>query len=68
MPSHSTSELNALWATSRQVINGELAPSYLAFNLALHHEHVRAHDGKLDGKAFVVDRDGLHLAAMPARN
>uniref|UniRef100_UPI003F496FB7 hypothetical protein n=1 Tax=Ensifer adhaerens TaxID=106592 RepID=UPI003F496FB7 len=68
MPSHSTSELNALWTNSHEVINRELAPSYLAFNLALYHEHVSAAGGKLDGKAFVVDRNGLHLATVPARD
>ncbi|MBD9538970.1 hypothetical protein IB276_05885 [Ensifer sp. ENS04] len=68
MASHSTSELNALWASSHAVINCELAPSYQAFTLALYHEHLSAPGGKLDGKAFVVDRDGLHLATMPARN
>lgn len=68
MPIHSTSKLNALWATSHEVINRELAPSYQAFIFALHHEHVSAPGGNLDGKAFVVDRDGLHLATDPARN
>ncbi|WP_457587601.1 hypothetical protein [Ensifer canadensis] len=68
MPSHSTSELNAQWAISHAVINRELAPSYLAFTLALYHEHISAPGGQLDGKAFVVDRDGIHLATIPARN
>lgn len=67
MPIHSTSELNALWATSQEVINRELAPSYQAFIFALYHEHVTAPGGNLDGKAFDVDRDGLHLATVPAR-
>ncbi|KQW33514.1 MULTISPECIES: hypothetical protein [unclassified Ensifer] len=68
MPIHSTSELNALWASSHSVVNLELAPSYLAFNLALYHEHVSASGGKLDGNAFVVDSNGVHLATIPARN
>ncbi|WP_429809816.1 hypothetical protein [Ensifer sp. B1-9] len=69
MPIHPTaSELNNLWANSYGVINRELAPSYQAFIFALYHEHVTAPGGYLDGKAFVVDRDGFHLATVPARN